>query len=67
MRMSDIRGLADQELQQQIADKVDALFKLRVRSATERLENTAAAKNLRRDIARLKTVLQQKARAAKGA
>ncbi|MEW6774798.1 MAG: 50S ribosomal protein L29 [Bdellovibrionota bacterium] len=65
--MSDIRGLADQELQQQIADKVDALFKLRVRSATERLENTAAAKNLRRDIARLKTVLQQKTRAAKGA
>lgn len=60
MKIGEIRNMADEELRQQISDKVDALFRLRVRSATERIENTAQVGNLRRDIARMKTVLRER-------
>ena len=64
MKITEIRNLSDAELQQQLADRVDELFRLRLRSATERIENQALYGNVRRTIARLKTVLNERSKTA---
>ena len=40
------------------------LFDLRTQAVTEKLENSKAIRNIRRDIARLKTVIHEKSRAS---
>lgn len=64
MKITEIRNLSDDELKQQLSDRVDELFRIRLRSATERIENTAQYGNVRRTIARLKTVLGERERTA---
>ena len=64
MRITEIRNLSDDELRQQLSDKVDELFRLRVRGATERVENTALSGNLRKTVAQIKTVLAERTRNA---
>ncbi|MCB0220542.1 MAG: 50S ribosomal protein L29 [Chrysiogenetes bacterium] len=64
MKITEIRNLSDEELKQQLSDRVDELFRLRLRSATERIENTALYGNVRRTIARLKTVLNERSKPA---
>jgi large subunit ribosomal protein L29 len=55
---ADIRELSDDEILEQIAQAKEELFRLRFRSATQELENPALIKGLRRDIARMKTILR---------
>jgi large subunit ribosomal protein L29 len=56
----DIRELSDDEIRDRIADAKEELFRLRFRSATQQLENPALVKDLRRDVARMKTILRER-------
>jgi large subunit ribosomal protein L29 len=56
----DIRDLSQDEIQAQIAQTKEELFRLRFRSATQELENPALVKSLRRDIARMRTILRER-------
>ena len=60
MNAADIRDLSDEEILDQIVNAKEELFRLRFRSATQELENPALIKALRRDIARLKTILRER-------
>jgi large subunit ribosomal protein L29 len=57
---ADIRELNEEEILDQIAQAKEELFRLRFRSATQELESTALIKGLRRDIARMKTILRER-------
>jgi large subunit ribosomal protein L29 len=56
----DIRDLKDDEIVEQIGQAEEELFRLRFRSATQELESPALIRSLRRDIARMKTILRQR-------
>ncbi len=60
MKAADIRDLTDAEIQQRIADAQEELFRLRFRSATQQLENPSLVRKLRRDVARMKTILRER-------
>lgn len=60
MNTADIRDLTDDEIQEQIGQAREELFRLRFRSATQELESPALIKVLRRDIARMKTILRER-------
>ncbi|MEX0907987.1 MAG: 50S ribosomal protein L29 [Gemmatimonadota bacterium] len=60
MNAADIRDLSDEEIAEQIAQAKEELFRLRFRSATQELESPVLLKSLRRDIARLKTILRER-------
>jgi large subunit ribosomal protein L29 len=57
---ADIRDLSNDEIVEQIAQAKEELFRLRFRSATQELESPALIKGLRRDIARMKTILRER-------
>jgi large subunit ribosomal protein L29 len=57
---ADIRELSNEEILDQITQAREELFRLRFRSATQQLESPALIKGLRRDIARLKTILRER-------
>jgi large subunit ribosomal protein L29 len=56
----DIRDLTDAEIREQITQAKEELFRLRFRSATQQLENPSLLKSLRRDIARMNTILRER-------
>jgi large subunit ribosomal protein L29 len=56
----EIRDLTDAEIGEQIVQTREELFRLKFRSATQELENPALLGRLRRDIARLKTILRER-------
>jgi len=60
VKAADIRDLTDAEIQQRIADAQEELFRLRFRSATQQLENPSLVRKLRRDVARMKTILRER-------
>ena len=60
MKIKEIRDLSIDELQQKNREFVEELFKLRLRHASGQLESPAALGNIRRDIARVRTVLVEK-------
>lgn len=60
MNSADIRDLNDEEIRDQILQAKDELFRLRFRGATQELENPSLLKSLRRDIARMKTILRER-------
>ncbi|HON91447.1 MAG TPA: 50S ribosomal protein L29 [Sedimentisphaerales bacterium] len=55
-----MREMSQDELQTTLQDLEKRLFELRSQAVTEKLENSKAIINARRDIARIKTVLHQK-------
>ncbi len=59
MKVTEIRELRPEELADRLEDKQKQLFALRSQSVTEKLENTNAVKNVRRDIARIKTIIRE--------
>ena len=63
MYASDIRKMSDEAILDAIEDQKEALFNLRFQKATGQLEKTARVKEVRRDIARIKTIARQKAAA----
>ncbi|MGH7501466.1 MAG: 50S ribosomal protein L29 [Longimicrobiales bacterium] len=60
MTAADIRDMTDVEVREQIAQSQEELFRLRFRSATQQLENPSLIGKLRRDIARMKTILRER-------
>lgn len=60
MKASEFRELTRDELQQKVQDQREQLFNARVKHATGQLENTAQLSTLRREVARLETVLAER-------
>ena len=60
MKGTEIREMTDQEISERIEQLSEERFRLRFRSATQQLENPILLRNLRRDIARLKTVQRER-------
>lgn len=67
MKPKDIRQLSDDEMRGKLKDLRQELFDLRFKHATNQLENTQRMKVVKRNIARLETVLGENARNAQGA
>jgi large subunit ribosomal protein L29 len=65
MKASDVRAKTDDELKQQVEDLNKEAFNLRFQRASGQLENTARVRQVRRDIARIKTILGERAKGAK--
>jgi large subunit ribosomal protein L29 len=61
MRAEDIRELSDEEIRSRIAELEDERFRLRFRSATQTLEDPLRLRVLRKDVARMQTVLRERA------
>ena len=64
MRAEDIRELTDDEIETRIAELAEERFRLRIRGATQTLEDPLRLRALRKDVARLKTILRQRQLAA---
>ena len=62
MNVAEVRELDVEELQQRVAQTRRELFNMRFQHATGQLENTGQLKEVRKNIARLLTVLNQKQR-----
>jgi large subunit ribosomal protein L29 len=60
MKASELRGKDQEALQKELNELLKAQFGLRMQIATQQLGNTAQLKKVRRDIARVKTVLNSK-------
>ena len=66
MKYAELRDLTAEELRQKEAGLQDELFKLRLRQATSQVENPMRIRQLRRDIARVRTAQRALAGAAAG-
>ena len=66
MKASEVRELSDKELQERIRELKDELFNLRFQMATGQLENNMRLREVRKSIARIKTVLRERELAATG-
>jgi large subunit ribosomal protein L29 len=60
MKASELRALALDELVQKSSELQSEYFNVKVKHTTGQLENTAKLKQLRREVARVVTVLQEK-------
>ena len=65
MKASELRTLSESELVQKGRELRDELFDAKIRRATEQLENNAMLGQLRKDIARVETLLTEKREAGK--
>ena len=66
MKAVDVRAMSADQLNDELAKLKKEQFNLRFQKATGQLENTARMQAVRRDAARVKTILNQKAAAAAG-
>jgi len=66
MNAQDLRDKTPDELRDQLVQLKKEAFNLRFQQATGQLENTARMRQVRRDVARVNTILSQKAVAAAG-
>jgi large subunit ribosomal protein L29 len=64
MNANDLRDKTPDQLRDELANLKKEAFNLRFQQATSQLENTARMRNVRRDAARVKTILNEKAAAA---
>lgn len=62
MKTSELRNKNPAELQQELMSLLKAQFGLRMQHATQQLSNTNQLQIVRRDIARTKTIISQKAK-----
>ncbi|AGT30568.1 50S ribosomal protein L29 [Geobacillus genomosp. 3] len=64
MKAKEIRDLTTAEIEQKIQALKEELFNLRFQLATGQLENTARIRQVRKDIARMKTIIRERELAA---
>ncbi len=57
--LEELRNQSEAELQSQLVAEKKELFNLRFQNATNQLDNTARIKEVRRNIARIKTVIEE--------
>ena len=63
MNASELKTKSADELSQELNSLLRAQFNLRMQKATQQLTNTSQIRKVRRDIARVRTILNQKAKA----
>ena len=61
MKPSELRGKTPEELHKELESLLKAQFGLRMQVATQQLGNTSQLKKTKRDIARVKTMIREKA------
>ncbi|HWQ37318.1 MAG TPA: 50S ribosomal protein L29 [Burkholderiales bacterium] len=64
MKATELRSKSGAELNKELDELLKARFSLRMQLATQQLTNTSELKKVRRDIARVRTILNEKARKA---
>ena len=64
MTAAELRTKSADELTQELQSLLRAQFNLRMQKATQQLNNTSQIRKVRRDIARVRTILNQKAKNA---
>lgn len=64
MDAKELREKTPDQLRDELANLKKEAFNLRFQQATNQLENTARMRSVRRDVARVKTILNEKAAAA---
>ena len=62
MEASELRGKSGEELQKELEGLLRAQFGLRMQVATQQLANTSQLKKVRRDIARVRTIMKEKSK-----
>ena len=60
MKASELRGKNGDELQKELEGLMRAQFGLRMQVATQQLSNTSQLKKVKRDIARVRTIMKEK-------
>ena len=60
MKTNEIRKLTTEEINKKIAESKEELFNLRMKQATGNLENPMRIRELRKTVARLKTILRER-------
>jgi len=60
MKVNEIKDLTTAEIEQKVKSLKEELFNLRFQLATGQLENTARIREVRKSIARMKTVVRQR-------
>ena len=60
MKAKEIRKLSDQELENKLASLKEELFNLRFQQATGQIENISSIGQVKRDIARVKTIITER-------
>ncbi len=66
MNAQELRDKSADQLNEQLSDLKKEAFNLRFQQATGQIENTARMRTVKRDVARVKTILNEKAAAAAG-
>lgn len=61
MKAADVRDMTTDQLDEKLGQLKREQFNLRFQKATGQLENTSRQRQVRRDVARVKTILRQKA------
>jgi len=61
MKSSELRAKDTAQLDQELQELLKAQFSLRMQKATQQLSNSSQIKKVRRDIARVRTMLKEKA------
>jgi large subunit ribosomal protein L29 len=61
MKPSELRAKSDADLNKELLDLLKAQFSLRMQQATQQLNNTSQLKLTRHDIARVRTIMREKA------
>jgi large subunit ribosomal protein L29 len=62
MKAGELRSKSNDELKDELQSLLRAQFNLRMQKATQQLNNTSQIRKVRRDIARVRTILNEKAR-----
>lgn len=65
MKAPELREMTDDELYQKEKELTDQLFKLRFQHSLGQVENAMKLRNIRRDLARIKTILKEKAKGSR--
>lgn len=60
MKINDIRNLSDEDIKKEIESAKEELFNLRFSQATGNLEKPSRINELRKQVARMKTVLRER-------
>ena len=60
----DLKGRSEADLEQSLADAKKELFNLRFQNATNQLDNTARIREVRKNIARIKTMMTMQQKSA---
>ena len=61
MKASELRAKSDEDLKKELNDLLKAQFGMRMQHATQQLANTSQLNKVRKDIARVRTVMKEKA------